>query len=129
MWIVLALFVAYALARVTLRYPRPEPTPSVLRRGEAAFVAAAADTMFPAGGAIPLAGRDADLPGYAVPWTSVLAAEPKLPEVEINPDDDACIFYTSGTTGYPKGAQLTHRGCSNNLFSLVFVNMAQAEAH
>ena len=33
-----------------------------------------------------------------------------LPDVEIDPDDDACIFYTSGTTGFPKGAQLTHRG-------------------
>src|SRR4051794_12471669 len=27
-----------------------------------------------------------------------------LPDVEIDPDDDATIFYTSGTTGQPKGA-------------------------
>jgi long-chain acyl-CoA synthetase len=26
------------------------------------------------------------------------------------PDDTACIVYTSGTTGTPKGAELTHRG-------------------
>ena len=43
-----------------------------------------------------------------------------LPEVEIDPDSDVCLFYTSGTTGSPKGAQLTHRGCTNNLMSILF---------
>jgi len=51
-----------------------------------------------------------------------------LPEVEVDPDADACIFYTSGTTGKPKGAQLTHRGCTNNLMSLVFANTVQPMA-
>ena len=37
-----------------------------------------------------------------------------LPKVDIAPDDDATIFYTSGTTGFPKGALGTHRNiCSN----------------
>ncbi|XHC09169.1 AMP-binding protein [Labrenzia sp. ac12] len=40
-------------------------------------------------------------------------AEPKtLPEVF--PGDTAQIQYTSGTTGFPKGAQLSHRGLVNN---------------
>jgi fatty-acyl-CoA synthase len=36
----------------------------------------------------------------------------RLPEV--TPDDIAQIQYTSGTTGFPKGAMLHHRGITNN---------------
>ncbi|TMC05732.1 MAG: AMP-dependent synthetase [Chloroflexi bacterium] len=36
----------------------------------------------------------------------------RLPEV--TPDDIAQIQYTSGTTGFPKGARLHHRGITNN---------------
>ncbi len=32
----------------------------------------------------------------------------------VSPDDVAQIQYTSGTTGFPKGAELTHRGLANN---------------
>ena len=35
--------------------------------------------------------------------------EGRLPDVALDPDDDATIFYTSGTTGKPKGALGTHR--------------------
>jgi len=31
------------------------------------------------------------------------------PQVEINPEDLACLQYTGGTTGLPKGAMLSHR--------------------
>ena len=40
-----------------------------------------------------------------------------LPEVEIASDDDATIFYTSGTTGRPKGALGTHRNLCTNIMS------------
>ena len=42
------------------------------------------------------------------------------PAVEIQPDDDFCIVYTSGSTGNPKGVVLTHRGCISTLMSWAF---------
>ncbi|MBE9540643.1 MAG: acyl--CoA ligase [Proteobacteria bacterium] len=37
----------------------------------------------------------------------------KLPAVSTGPEDDATLFYTSGTTGFPKGTLGTHRNfCS-----------------
>jgi len=69
-----------------------------------------------------------DLPAGVRPWSELLAAEPEMPAVTIDPDDDACIFYTSGTTGRPKGAQLTHRGCTNNVFTSIFLNLSQLMA-
>ena len=63
---------------------------------------------------------DRPIPGDGVRWEQVMeTADPgSLPPVEIDPDDDATIFYTSGTTGFPKGAQLTHRGSINNIMNL-----------
>ena len=42
------------------------------------------------------------------------------PEVELDPEDDATLFYTSGTTGRPKGALGTQRNICINLVSLGF---------
>jgi fatty-acyl-CoA synthase len=52
---------------------------------------------------------------YFTDWAGFLATAPDqavLPEV--TPDDIAQIQYTSGTTGFPKGAELHHRGLTNN---------------
>ncbi len=43
-----------------------------------------------------------------------------LPPVELSPEDEATIFYTSGTTGNPKGALGTQRNICGNLISLGF---------
>ena len=67
---------------------------------------------------------DRDLPDDADRWRDVVdpsAAPDGLPDATIDPDDDAVIFYTSGTTGQPKGAQLTHRGSVHNLLNLAFM--------
>jgi long-chain acyl-CoA synthetase len=44
-----------------------------------------------------------------------------LPDVELAPDDDATLFYTSGTTGRPKGALGSQRNICSNMVAVAFV--------
>jgi long-chain acyl-CoA synthetase len=67
-------------------------------------------------------------PAGVTPWAEVIATPAALPAVAVDPDADACIFYTSGTTGFPKGAQLTHRGCVANFMDIMFAGQVQALA-
>jgi long-chain acyl-CoA synthetase len=71
---------------------------------------------------------DHSLPEGSVRWADVMAADDPgtLPPVDIDPDDDATIFYTSGTTGFPKGAQLTHRGSVANIINIVAMTTASS---
>ena len=72
-----------------------------------------------------------ELPDDASRWDDhvvVSGAPDDLPPAEIAPDDDICIFYTSGTTGFPKGAQLTHRGSVHNVLHLAFANTVASMA-
>jgi long-chain acyl-CoA synthetase len=43
-----------------------------------------------------------------------------MPAIALDPEDDATIFYTSGTTGRPKGALGTHRSLTTNIFAAPF---------
>ncbi|GAA3956110.1 class I adenylate-forming enzyme family protein [Actinomadura viridis] len=66
---------------------------------------------------------DGPLPPGADTYDGVLgqvdpAARP--PEVALDPEDEATIFYTSGTTGRPKGALGTHRNITTNPVSLAY---------
>ncbi len=48
-------------------------------------------------------------------WDELLASSDPATELPVvSPDDPAQIQYTSGTTGFPKGARLRHRGITNN---------------
>lgn len=81
----------------------------------------------PAGLALVGVRLPAPTPGVTA-FADVIAHGGTMPEVAIDPDADACIFYTSGTTGFPKGAQLTHRGCVTNLFNLLYAGASTALA-
>lgn len=80
------------------------------------------------GDTLLVATRIDRLPVGAAPWSEVVGFGGELPAADIDPDSDLCIFYTSGTTGFPKGAQLTHRSCINNLMNMMFSGQAHGLA-
>ncbi len=64
----------------------------------------------PRGAIVPLTGKK------VLPFKQVLAnAQPVLPKLEIKPADVCLIQYTGGTTGLPKGVELTHGNLVANL--------------
>ncbi|WP_332773245.1 class I adenylate-forming enzyme family protein [Phenylobacterium sp.] len=63
----------------------------------------------------PLVTQLESVIGGANDWAKL--PDRPLPDVEIGPDDDATIFYTSGTTGKPKGALATQRGVNSNIMA------------
>ena len=57
------------------------------------------------------------------------APTPEFPDTPIAEDDAAVIFYTSGTTGKPKGAISTHRSMLANLQNTLFSTLSGAMAN
>ncbi len=62
-------------------------------------------------------GHRADISGDPNTYwfQELLKSAPAKPmPVEVNPGDTACFLYTGGTTGVPKGAELTHANLMSN---------------
>ena len=63
----------------------------------------------------PLVTKLEDAIGAPETWTFL--RDTAVPTVAIDTDDDATIFYTSGTTGKPKGALATNRSVNCNIMA------------
>ncbi len=77
-----------------------------------------------------LIARDVAPPADVTAWQAALdafAGVDELPSATVAADDVATIMYTSGTTGFPKGAQQTHRNHVTNIRNGLFAGaLAQA---
>ena len=74
------------------------------------YVARATDDI-----AHPLIARFETIVGTPNSWADL--PEGTVPATDLLPEDEATIFYTSGTTGKPKGALGTHRNIVSNIMA------------
>ncbi|MGH6985697.1 MAG: class I adenylate-forming enzyme family protein [Caulobacteraceae bacterium] len=63
----------------------------------------------------PLLAKLESVIGPPDDWSSL--PDRDLPAAEVSPEDEATIFYTSGTTGAPKGALATNRNINCNIMA------------
>lgn len=65
--------------------------------------------------------------GSAEGWLDLRAAPTGPLAARASPSDRAVLFYTSGTSGPPKGVPLTHRNILSNLDALLAQNLVQPD--
>lgn len=72
--------------------------------------------------------------GLGLDWVSSVdiaiapITAPQVPDTDTDEDDIVGIFYTSGTTGRPKGATVTHRQVLANLQNLMVVSLSNRDS-
>lgn len=73
----------------------------------------------PSGFSIIAARTTKPLPTGARAWTDAMSGSEQtaMPDVNADPDDDAHMLFTSGSTGNPKGAVSTHRNVISAIVS------------
>ncbi len=68
--------------------------------------------------------------GNFLPWRDFLGNNPAPPEIEANDADPAAIFYTSGSTGHPKGVLLSYGHLKNPIETLeYFIQPTDADSY
>jgi long-chain acyl-CoA synthetase len=80
---------------------------------EPATLAAVREAVAGASARVVVVGGDAG--DGELSWSELVAAEPRPVPVLPDPDKLACLLYTSGTSGRPRAAMLTHRALLANL--------------
>jgi fatty-acyl-CoA synthase len=107
------MFAAYVLGAVfvplNFRLTGPELDYQLRHSGAAALIVAPGMPDVSAGTTVPLAAYEEFL----------AVGGPAPADVPVSMDEVACILYTSGTTGNPKGATLTHANIVWNCYNLL----------